>query len=366
MATAHSPRLLNALAALVPPDRRRSVLVVHGSSGVAIPLLLEMATHWRITELTAPSDRQTVSVTDVVDRLQRVRRAEPSALVAIGGGRVIDFAKLVKFGVEMESGVAAALPLVAVPTTAGSGSEATRFATYYDGWRKRSLEDRILLPNAAVLIPRLLYNAPVEVLASAGLDALSHGIEATWSNSATPTTVSTGLRAIQLVADHLLPAVLMRSQHSLERLLFAANLAGRAINQARTTAGHGFSYALTSVFGVAHGHAVAVMMQAIINFNGDVSADDCAHHRGPDYVNHTNRLIWKSLGVASALEASRRLGGFLDAVGFPRYLDELGVTKDHHHLLVESGLSSDRSRNNPRQLTLSAARELVRVVYRGT
>lgn len=168
------------------------------------------------------------------------------AFVAVGGGTVIDTTKLVR-GFS-------GLPFLAVPTTAGTGAEATRFAVYYDHGKKCSADDVRYLPTDQLLVPEFCESASEYQKASCAFDAYAQAVESLWAKGATDESKAFARQALDLMAKG-------------EQLL-GSYWAGRAIDISRTTAAHAFSYFMTATYGVPHGEAVYMMFPYICRANG--------------------------------------------------------------------------------------------------
>lgn len=188
-------------------------------------------------------------------------------LVAVGGGSAIDTAKGVKAFLHAPAGLGQPiaendLPLIAVPTTAGSGSESTQFAVLYDGGQKHSAAHPSLLPRGVLLDGELLFSLPLYQKKCTLLDALCQGIESHWSRRATAESRALAEAAVRGIWSRL-DDYLAGDKQAAQDMLAAANLAGQAINRTTTTAPHAMSYKLTTLYGLPHGHAVAVCLQAV-------------------------------------------------------------------------------------------------------
>ncbi|OGC86100.1 hypothetical protein A3D70_01880 [Candidatus Adlerbacteria bacterium RIFCSPHIGHO2_02_FULL_54_18] len=184
----------------------------------------------------------------------------PSLVIATGGGHVMDIAKAINY-------FAGKKPLIAIPTTAGSGSEATRFAVVYKDGLKTSLESPEILPAVAIVDPALAQSVPKKVALASGLDALAQSIESLWSLQASEESKGYAKAALELVWNNIIPAIEERDKEAIGQVMLGAHLAGKAINISKTTACHALSYGLTYRFGIPHGVAVAVFLPAIIRFN---------------------------------------------------------------------------------------------------
>lgn len=192
-------------------------------------------------------------------------------ILSIGGGSAIDVAKAIKAigGTDPADTALARLthpdPLavvhVALPTTAGTGSESTHFATIYIGGKKYSVSHPDLLPEVAILDPAQLLSLPDAERAATFLDALCHSIESYWSMRATDESRAFSAQAIALLTASA-DAYLAGDEAACGAVMAASNFAGRAINLTTTTAAHAMCYQLTSLYGLRHGHAAAVCLPA--------------------------------------------------------------------------------------------------------
>ena len=170
------------------------------------------------------------------------------AVLAVGGGSAIDTAKYVRLK-------SPGLPLIAVPTTAGSGSEATRFAVLYREGCKLSITDENIIPDAVMFDSKLLQYLPEYHRKSSALDALSHALESFWSVNANDESRKFSRESLGEIT------VLLGNypeSYDAERMFKASYTAGRAINISQTTAGHAMCYKITGIFGTAHGHSAAM------------------------------------------------------------------------------------------------------------
>lgn len=186
-------------------------------------------------------------------------------IMAVGGGSAIDVAKCIKLYSNMDKGVnylkqeivANDIPLIAVPTTAGTGSEATRYAVIYFEGKKQSITHDSVIPEVVFFAPDSLTTLPVYHKKAALLDALSHAVEAFWSVNATYESRQFSRKAIELICANFSDYLENKAESNI-KMLEAANLAGKAINITQTTAGHAMCYKLTSLYGYAHGHSAAL------------------------------------------------------------------------------------------------------------
>ena len=200
-------------------------------------------------------------------------------IIAAGGGSVIDFAKCMNIYLSSWTSDGADgiidktllpsnfLPMVAIPTTSGTGSEATHFAVAYIEGIKVSIAHELLTPTYAIIDPSLTYGSPPYVSACCAFDALCQAIESFWSVCATQDSQKYAKAAIILIKNNMVKAINLDCIESRNRLSEGAYLAGKAINISKTTAPHALSYSLTSNFSIPHGHAVALTLGYFFEIN---------------------------------------------------------------------------------------------------
>lgn len=226
---------------------------------------------------------------DVDRQAAVIREAKPDCIIGLGGGSSMDTAKALArllaqpsgatLAAHFRDGVALAptpaLPVVAIPTTAGTGAEVTPFGTVWDFERakKYSVAGDDLYPTAAILDPELSLGLPPDVTISSGLDAISHAFESTWNRNASPITLGFATKSLQLS----LPALPRLKDdpgdiQARRAMMEASLLAGLAISQTRTALAHSISYPLTARFDLPHGIACSFTLPALLRFNAD--ADD--------------------------------------------------------------------------------------------
>lgn len=303
--------------------------------------------------------------------LQQFDEAEPGLIIGVGGGSVLDMAKLIKIfsgqakpvlhyveGRENLSPVT--LPLVAIPTTAGSGSQATHFAVLYVGKTKHSVADRCMLPDVSIVDANLLASVPKRIAASTGLDALNQGIESYWSIHSTTESMALASEAIDLAWKNLQKVVSQPDAEARQAMALAAHRAGEAINITKTTAPHAISYPITSYFGVPHGHAVGLILSAMFVYNASVTEDDCLDSRGAKYARDTMNEIATLMGVETAVDAAAAYDSLMDSLGLSRNFQALGIkTRDDLETIISNGFNPQRVNNNPRRVTATALREML-------
>ncbi len=224
-------------------------------------------------------------------------------IVAVGGGSAIDVAKCIKLFCRMDPYVNyleqeradPGVPLMAIPTTAGTGSESTRHAVIYYRGVKQSISDPSIIPDYAVLEPRLLKGLPIYQKKCTMLDALAQGLESWWSVNSTEESAVYSRFAVETIRDHWRTYLENGSDEAAEKIQEAANAAGRAINITATTAPHAMSYKLTSLYGLPHGHAVAICLPEVWDYMLK-NTDACADPRGSEHL----RKVFSAIPVSAA------------------------------------------------------------------
>ena len=186
-------------------------------------------------------------------------------IVAVGGGSVLDMAKLIRH-IAAEKGYVA--PLHALPTTAGTGAEATHFAVVYIEGKKQSIAADDVLPDVAVVYPQFTYQNDAYLTACTGFDALAQALESYWAKGATNESRDYSVRAVGLLWKQLPQLIQSPTEELRNQVAEGAYWAGRAINISTTTAPHAFSYAFTTHYGYPHGHAVALTFPFFMKLNG--------------------------------------------------------------------------------------------------
>lgn len=291
--------------------------------------------------------------------------------IAIGGGSAIDFAKSVNLIAANEGNAEDYLKnkkiienkskiLVAIPTTAGTGSEATKFAVVYIKKTKYSLEHEFIMPDYAIVDPELTMSMPKKIAACSGMDALSQSIESYWSINSTAKSKKYAEKAIRLIVKYFVKAVNNPTKKSRASMVIAANLSGKAINITKTTACHSISYPITSYFNVPHGHAVALTLAPILLYNSEVTEEDLLDKRGTVYVKKTLKEISSFLGAKNVKEGASKINGLMKKIGLSTKLSKLGIKTDKDiDIIIKNGFDPSRVKNNPKLLTKYALKKIL-------
>ena len=328
-------------------------------------------------------------LSDMVNGLNLARENNADLIIGIGGGSVIDTAKAiavfygndgnpedyVKKKLKLEQ---KGLPTVMIPTTAGTGSEATHFSVVYIDGKKYSLANReFMLPEYAIVDPQLSLNLPPHLTANTGMDALSQAIESFWSINATKQSQACSRIALQLLKDNFMDVFMMSKENGRyvrkeggpleegrEAIAKAAYYAGKAINTTFTTAPHAVSYILTYQYGVTHGQAVGLTLPHFFEFNYDVKDDsECNGCLKAKEVKQRMEEICGLLGIPGVEHAKMKFQNLMLGINMDTRLREVhNFTEESIDELVE-GFNEERGKNNPRKVTKDQLRILLEKAY---
>jgi alcohol dehydrogenase len=218
---------------------------------------------------------------DVIKCIEQIKHQNYEVIVGIGGGSPMDFAKAIRYYLNFENSsyedylahlkaprtFKSNLPLILIPTTSGSGSEANCFSVIYDEEEKYSLATAAIYPSHSILDEKFVEFLPQKVTAYTAIDAITHALEAYWANDATVESQKISLQALDLLVPHIKEVVHHPSPELRKKIMQGAYLAGKAIDTAKTTAPHAFSYYLTTQHQIPHGQAVAINLGFFIECN---------------------------------------------------------------------------------------------------
>lgn len=298
------------------------------------------------------------SVETVDKAVEEFKSSGADLIVAFGGGSPMDVAKAVavcaKFGGSITSYEGAhkvpgkTIPVIAIPTTAGTGSEVTAFAVITDHSRnyKLTVFSYELIPQIAILDSELITTAPPSVAAACGLDAFVHAEEAYVSTDASPFTDAMALKAMELIGGNIRRFVADRTNIDAANAMITGSLfAGIAFSWARLGNVHAMSHPVSAYFNVAHGVANAILLPTIVEYNA--LADNGKYY---DIFSCISRTPVKKEDFAPEMLALeiRKLNANL---GIPKSLKEVGVTEDKFDAMADDAMKSGNILVNPRKST---------------
>ena len=305
----------------------------------------------------------------VCNGIELLKSSDCDTILAVGGGSAIDVAKCIKLAVLAKEGKAAIIPplvsqrlpidgskipFIAIPTTAGTGSESTHNAVmYYEGAKQTVTNDGVL-PDYAVLEPSVLKTLPLYQKKCTMMDALCQGIESWWSVNSTEESYEYSRKTVELIMANWRKYIFENDDEAAAQIMLAANYGGRAINITQTTAAHAFSYKITSLYKLPHGHAVAVGLPVIWEYMlGNM--DKCIDVRGQEYLSDIFNQIAKAMGCDSPKEA---IGLFQEMMKDLDLKNPVAGDRDEELNVLSTSVNPVRLKNNPIKLSSKAIYQL--------
>lgn len=303
-----------------------------------------------------------------------LQQYKSEAVLAVGGGSSIDTAKGIAVmavnpgNIIDYEGVGKIqnppLPIIAIPTTAGTGSEVTPSTVVTN--RETSFKLAVISPNLyprlAILDPVLTLNLPQGITAATGMDALTHAIESYTSKTANPISQAFAIQAVKMIGENLTKTYFVGTDlESRENMLVASMLAGAAFAQSRLGNVHAISHTFGGVFNVPHGIANAALLPFVMRYNLLACAEqykDIAAALGADVIGLT--------AVQAAEKAIEEVIQMNQSMNIPLNIQELGVSLDALPKLVEDSMRSGNVLVNPRLTRAEDIQSIIENAYNGT
>lgn len=287
----------------------------------------------------------------VVNGVKLFHENKCDMIIALGGGSAIDVAKCIKLFSNMDSSknyleqgiISNDIPLIAIPTTAGTGSEATRYAVIYFNGEKQSITHDSIIPNTVIFDYHVLDTLPYYQRCSTMLDALCHSLESMWSVNSNDESIKYSKKALALLLKHY-KGYLDNKKDDNIGMMEAAFIAGCAINITETTAGHAMCYKLTSLYKISHGHAAALCVNKLFPFMIR-NTYKCIDRRGEEYLKNIFLEISIIMNVKTPLEASKKLSNLIEELDLPKIKIEVDDLK-----ILTNSVNPVRLKNNPVKL----------------
>ena len=297
------------------------------------------------------------------------------SILAVGGGSAIDVAKCIKLAVLAKEGNAALIPplvstrvecdgskipFIAIPTTAGTGSESTHNAVMYFEGAKQTVTNDGVLPDYAILEPSVLKTLPLYQKKCTMMDALCQGIESWWSVNSTEKSYEYSRKTIELIMANWRKYIFENDDEAAKQIMLAANYGGRAINITQTTAAHAMSYKITSLYKLPHGHAVAVCLPEIWEYMiGNV--DKCVDCRGQEYLSDIFALISKTMGSENPKKAIDEFRQMMKEMDLKNPLAE---NREEELEVLSTSVNPVRLKNNPVVINNNTAKIIYKTILK--
>ena len=288
------------------------------------------------------------------------------SILAVGGGSAIDVAKCIKLAVLAKEGNAAIIPplvsqrlpieglkipFIAIPTTAGTGSESTHNAVmHYEGSKQTVTNDGVL-PDYAVLEPSALKTLPLYQKKCTMMDALCQGIESWWSVNSTEESYEYSRKTVELIMANWRKYIFENDDEAAAQIMLAANYGGRAINITQTTAAHAFSYKITSLYNLPHGHAVAVGLPVIWEYMLE-NINKCIDSRGQNYLTDIFAQISKAMKCDTPGKA---IDVFRDMMKDMELVKPVSTNREKDLTVLSYSVNPVRLKNNPIEIDANTA-----------
>ena len=280
--------------------------------------------------------------------IEAYKKNDCEMILAIGGGSSLDVAKCIKLFKDVaenknfleEKIVPNDTLLVAIPTTAGTGSEVTRFAVIYYNGEKQSIKDDSIIPNVVIYDYRVLRSLSYYQRCSTMLDAFCHSLESFWSINSNSESHKYSKKALEMILKYK-GEYLNNTDIGNKNMMEAARFSGCAINITETTAGHAMCYKLSSLYKISHGHAASLCVRELFPYMLD-NLDKCIDKRGKDFLKGIFNDIKDILKAKNNLEAVILLQEFIDSLGLePIYGKEEDIE------VLKKSVNPTRLKNNP-------------------
>ena len=290
-------------------------------------------------------------------------------IMAVGGGSAMDVAKCIKLysnlpgdgadGAWLKAEIVPnSIPFIAMPTTAGTGSEATRYAVIYYNDAKQSVTSESFIPSTVLMDPNALKTLPLYQKKATMMDALCHAIESFWSVNSTEKSKEYSRAAIQAVLKHM-DGYLANTEEGNAGMLKAAHTAGQAINITQTTAGHAMCYKITSLFHSAHGHAAILCDRILFPWMAE-NTDKCTDPRGKEYLKATLDEIGRAMGCKDATEGAEKLRIIFDSLEL-----EVPTATAEQFEILKNSVNPVRLKNHPIALDVDTIDSLYHIILNG-
>ncbi|NEU31449.1 iron-containing alcohol dehydrogenase [bacterium LRH843] len=294
-------------------------------------------------------------------------------VLAVGGGSSIDTAKGIAAMATNPGNILdyeginklqnPALPILAIPTTSGTGAEVTASTVFTnkDTLFKTVIISKYLFPRVAILDPLLTVNLPQSITAATGMDALTHAIESYTSKNANDVSKTLAIHAIKLIGESLLPAYYVGSDvKSRGKMLTASMMAGIAFSQSRLGNVHAISHTFGGIFNIPHGIANATLLPYVMKYNLPACQNDMKDIAIALGVNTSSLTLAETAEQAIAEVVNLNI-----AIGIPKTIKELGVNLELLPRMIDDSMRSPNTRSNPRLTTANDIKQIIENAYHG-
>ena len=307
-------------------------------------------------------------IEELIKIILAVRKFKPDLILAIGGGTIIDYAKianLVDHRDELkELIVNYSYPfkkkytkLAVIPTTAGSGAEVTSNGVIYVDGIKHSFENELLKPDNFFLVREFLISAPNNIKASAGFDAIAQALESLVSKKSNDESVNHASKSLRISMNSYISFLENPNLKSATEMSIASNLAGKAISISKTTAPHATSYPFTSLFNISHGHAVSLFFEGFFKYN----FDNLSRSETSFDLKKRFEIIFNLFEVKNINEFNSKISAIKKRANLEDNLKNLNIDIKKNSEEIIKGINLLRLGNNPVKIDVSDIYKIISV-----
>lgn len=314
------------------------------------------------------------TIQNVTEGLELYKKSECDFIIALGGGSVIDTAKAIAViannpenidvvsleGVDKSKNFA--VPIIAIPTTAGTGSETTMdyVITNTEEKRKMACMDSKVVPIAAILDTEIMASLPLKLTAATAMDALTHAVESFLSQGAFSFSEMLSLKAVNLISENLLKVMEEPSDFEVRKeIAIAQYLAGMSFTNVGLGIVHSMAHPLSAFYDVPHGVANALILPYVVEFNASVCGK-----KMKELAKAFDASFDMSLDEQAATKCCvERIRTFLSKAGLPKTLVEINVKKEDLEALAQSAYEDAATPDNPREVSVEILKELYEKMY---
>ena len=304
-------------------------------------------------------------ILDLKNFIVKINNFKPDLIVAIGGGAVLDLAKVsnslhncknlektIKYSLNELNNFC---ELIAIPTTAGSGAETTSNAVMYVDKIKYSIEGKEIKPDYIIIDPNLILSTPKKIAAASGMDAIAQSIESLLSKKSTNESVGYATQALRYLLPFYESHINNSNFETAYKMSIGALDAGKAINISKTTAPHAVSYPFTSEHGISHGHAVALTLLDFLKFN----FENITLSKVKFDLNERYKILFNEFKVENINQLTGKLLKMSKNTGLELDLKKLDINSSNQIDNVLKGINQQRLSNNPIDIDLSVIRKIL-------
>ena len=307
--------------------------------------------------------------------LELFKKSNADFIIAVGGGSVIDTAKAIAViannpenedvvsleGVDKSKNQA--IPIIAVPSTAGTGSETTMdyVITNTKEKRKMACMDSKVIPIAAILDTEIMSSLPLKLTAATAMDALTHAIESYLSKGAFSFSEMLSLKAVSLISENFLKVLKNPNDYEVRKqLAIAQYIAGMSFTNVGLGIVHSMAHPLSAFYDIPHGVANALILPYVLEFNADVCKEKIIELSYAFDKDFDSKGDWQK----AAKHCCEIISSFNKAAGLPEVLSEIGVKEEDYDALAQSAFTDAATADNPKEVNVETFKNLYKSMYK--